>query len=81
MRSFYRYLHRNEIVEANPARACGAPKLDKYLPGYLDRAQIDLLFQMAEARAWEGQLRGRAQPRDPRAVLLDRACACPSCRD
>jgi len=54
VRSFYRYLHRNEIVDANPARAVGAPKLDKHLPGYLDRAQIDLLFQMAEVRAWEG---------------------------
>jgi integrase/recombinase XerC len=55
VRSFYRYLHRNEIVEANPARAVGAPKLDKHLPGYLDRTQIDLLFQMAEVRAWEGK--------------------------
>ena len=55
VRSFYRYLHRNEMVEANPARAVGSPKLEKYLPGYLDRAQIDLLFQMAEVRAWEGR--------------------------
>jgi integrase/recombinase XerC len=55
VRSFYRYLHRNEVVDANPARAVGAPKLDKHLPGYLDRAQIDLLFQMAEVRAWEGK--------------------------
>jgi integrase/recombinase XerC len=55
VRSFYRYLHRNEIVESNPARTVGAPKLDKHLPGYLDRAQIDLLFQMAEVRAWEGR--------------------------
>jgi integrase/recombinase XerC len=55
IRSFYRYLHRNELVDANPARAVGAPKLEKYLPGYLDRAQIDLLFQMAEVRAWEGR--------------------------
>lgn len=54
IRSFYRYLHRSEIVDVNPAKAVGAPKLDKYLPGYLDRAQIDLLFQMAEVRAWEG---------------------------
>ena len=54
VRSFYRWMHRNEMVEANPARAVGAPKLDKHLPGYLDRAQIDLLFQMAEARAMEG---------------------------
>jgi site-specific recombinase XerD len=55
VRSFYRYLHRNELVEANPARAVGAPRVEKHLPGYLDRAQIDLLFQMAEVRAWEGK--------------------------
>jgi integrase/recombinase XerC len=55
IRSFYKYLHRNEVVDANPARAVGAPKLEKYLPGYLDRAQIDLLFQLAEVRAWEGK--------------------------
>ena len=57
VRSFYRYMHRNEIVDANPARAVGAPKLERHLPGYLDRAQIDLLFQMAETRAWEGKFR------------------------
>jgi tyrosine recombinase XerC len=56
VRTFYRWMHRNEMVEANPARAVGTPKLEKYLPGYLDRAQIDLLFQMAEVRAWEGRL-------------------------
>jgi integrase/recombinase XerC len=55
VRSFYRWMHRNEMVEANPARAVGAPKQDKYLPGYLDRAQIELLFQMAELRAMDGQ--------------------------
>ena len=57
VRSFYRYMHRNEIVDANPARAVGAPKLERYLPGYLDRAQIDLLFQMAEVRALEGKFK------------------------
>ena len=55
VRSFYRWMHRNEMVESNPARAVGAPKLDRHLPGYLDRAQIDLLFQAAEARAMEGR--------------------------
>jgi integrase/recombinase XerC len=54
VRGFYRWMHRNEMVESNPARAVGAPKQEKHLPGYLDRAQIDLLFQMAEARALEG---------------------------
>ena len=55
VRSFYRWMHRNEMVESNPARTVGSPKLPKYLPGYLDRAQIELLFQMAEARAMEGE--------------------------
>ena len=55
VRSFFRWLHRNEVIEANPARAVGTPKLEKHLPGYLDRAQIDLLFQMAEVKAWEGK--------------------------
>lgn len=54
VRSFYRWLHRNEMVEENPARAVGAPRLDKYLPGYLDRSQIELLFQAAGLRAQEG---------------------------
>lgn len=54
IRSFYKYLHRNELVDVNPARAVGAPKLEKYLPSYLDRAQIDLLFEMAQLRAADG---------------------------
>jgi integrase/recombinase XerC len=55
VRSFYRYLHRVEQVEANPARGVSTPKRDKYLPGYLDRAQIELLFQSAELKAQEGR--------------------------
>ncbi len=55
VRSFYRYLHQTEQVEANPARGVATPKLGKYLPAYLDRAQIDLVFQIAETRAWEGR--------------------------
>ena len=55
VRSLYRYMHRNEHVTANPARGVSTPKLDKRLPGYLDRAQIDLLFQQAETRAWSGR--------------------------
>ncbi|MGI8844297.1 MAG: site-specific integrase, partial [Gemmatimonadaceae bacterium] len=48
VRSFYRYLHRNELVATNPASGIATPKLDRHLPAWLDRAQIDLLFQMAE---------------------------------
>ena len=55
VRSFFKYLHRNEYVEANPARAVTSPKLDKYLPGYLDRSQVELLFDVAATRAGEGK--------------------------
>ena len=55
VRSFYKYLHRNEQVEANPARGVNSPKQDKYLPGYLDRAQIEQLFQSAGLKAQEGK--------------------------
>src|SRR2546430_16426945 len=55
VRSFYKYLHRNEQVEANPARGVSTPKQDKYLPSYLDRAQVELLFQAAELKAQDGK--------------------------
>jgi integrase/recombinase XerC len=55
VRSFYKWLHRSERVEANPARGVATPKQEKYLPAYLDRAQIDLLFQSAELHARDGR--------------------------
>src|SRR5947209_8669671 len=55
VRGFYRYLATNEAVDANPARAVGTPRAEHHLPGYLDRAQIDALFQMVETRAASGR--------------------------
>ncbi|MEO7646753.1 MAG: tyrosine recombinase XerC [Gemmatimonadaceae bacterium] len=55
VRSFYKYLHRNENVEGNPARGVSSPKLGKYLPGYLDRTQTEIVFASAELRAQEGK--------------------------
>ncbi len=55
VRTFFRFLHRGEVVESNPARATSSPKLEKYLPSYLDRGQVGNLFQMAQTRAQEGR--------------------------
>src|SRR5215208_4902897 len=55
IRTFYRYLANVNDIDANPAKMVGTPKSERYLPSYLDRAQIELLFQMAEARAMEGE--------------------------
>ncbi|HYJ80671.1 MAG TPA: tyrosine recombinase XerC [Longimicrobiaceae bacterium] len=54
VRSFYRFLHVEERVDANPARAVRTPRQGRTLPGFLTRAQIDDLFALAEARAAEG---------------------------
>jgi integrase/recombinase XerC len=55
VRTFYRFLNRNEIVESNPARAASSPRLDKYLPSYLDRSQVAAVFESAQARARGGE--------------------------
>lgn len=55
VRSFFRFLHREGVVEANPARAVSSPKLGRHLPAWLDRRQIEQLFSSAETRAWEGR--------------------------
>mgnify|MGYP001764827544 CR=1 FL=1 len=55
VRSFFRFLHRADVVETNPARAVGAPKLERHLPGHLDRRQMDTLLAAAATRAQEGR--------------------------
>jgi integrase/recombinase XerC len=54
VRTLFRFLHREDIVESNPARAVASPKLDKYLPAWLDLGQVERLFDMAEARSMDG---------------------------
>ena len=55
VRTFYAFLHRNDQVDTNPARTVGSPKTEKHLPGHLDRAQVETLFQAAATRAGEGK--------------------------
>ncbi len=54
LRTFYKFLQREDLAEANPARAVRAPKFEKYLPRWLDRAQADRLFDAATVRAMDG---------------------------
>lgn len=51
VRSFYRWMHRDERVDVNPARAVGTPRLPRTLPAYLDRQQAETLMQHAATRA------------------------------
>ncbi|MEP6836127.1 MAG: tyrosine recombinase XerC [Gemmatimonas sp.] len=54
VRSFFRWMHRDERVDVNPARAVGSPRLPRTLPGYLDRTQADTLLALAVTRSQSG---------------------------
>ncbi len=58
VRTFYRFLNLHHGLEVNPARAASTPKLEKRLPGYLDRRAVDALFALAETRAADRSLQG-----------------------
>jgi integrase/recombinase XerC len=55
VRTFYAWMHRQDLVEDNPAKSVGSPKLERHLPGHLDRSQIATLFRALETRAGEGK--------------------------
>jgi len=57
LRTFYRFLNTTQGIEVNPARATRTPKLDRTLPVHLERAEIEMLFVEAEARAEGGGFR------------------------
>jgi integrase/recombinase XerC len=54
-RSFYRYLHREERVKSNPARAVGIPKVGKHLPGWLNQVDMNHVIELADVRAQGGR--------------------------
>ena len=57
LRGFYRFLSVRHGVDANPAAAVRLPKLERKLPAVLDRAQVDVMFELAESAAKEGGLK------------------------
>jgi integrase/recombinase XerC len=58
VRSFYRFLHQEDLVVANPVRAVRAPRSERRLPGHLSSADVDVVFRAAENRAAENTLGG-----------------------
>jgi integrase/recombinase XerC len=58
IRGFFRFLHLEDRLPSNPARAVRAPKAEKRLPGHLSRPETEALFRLAEARSAENNLAG-----------------------
>ena len=59
LRSFGRFLERNDFLEANPFAAISSIKVPKRLPNYLAREEIEALLAAPETDKPQGQ-RGRA---------------------
>ena len=54
VRGFYRYLHRDEHVTANPARSVRTPKIGRHLPAHLDSGTMQTLIDAASIRSQGG---------------------------
>ena len=54
LRTFYKFLNMHHGVSANPALAVRSPKLEKKLPAYLNRTDMNGLFELTESAAREG---------------------------
>lgn len=55
IRSFYRYLMREEIVTASPVADTFSPKLDKRLPGFLSQKEVLELISAPDLSTPQGQ--------------------------
>lgn len=58
VRGFFRFLHLEDRLDGNPARAMRVPKAERPLPGHLGRGDVQALFDVAEAGAAENTLAG-----------------------
>ncbi|MCL2149501.1 MAG: tyrosine recombinase XerC [Dehalococcoidia bacterium] len=59
IRSFYRYLLREELISRNPIEEASSPKLDKHLPSFLSADEMDRLLSCPDSSTPHG-LRDRA---------------------
>jgi len=55
IRSFYRYLVREEMVSASPAVTTSSPKLDKRLPSFLTVDEVKRLVETPDSSTPQGQ--------------------------
>jgi len=55
IRSFYRYLQREEIISTNPVATASSPKLDKRLPSFLSIDEVERLLEAPDSSKPQGQ--------------------------
>ena len=57
-RAFFRFLHLEDRIPADPTRAVRSPKVDRKLPGHLSHDDARVVFELAERGAGENTLKG-----------------------
>jgi integrase/recombinase XerC len=50
LRSFFKFMMREGIVPANPARGVSTPKREKFLPSVIQSSDIEALFEQADSQ-------------------------------
>jgi integrase/recombinase XerC len=55
IRSFYRYLMREQLLEVSPAETTVSPKLDKRLPSFLTEEEVKRLIESPDLTTPQGQ--------------------------
>ena len=55
IRSFYRYLLREEIIATNPVEEASSPKLDQRLPSFLTLEEVERLLNAPDLSTPQGQ--------------------------
>ncbi|MBN1687802.1 MAG: site-specific integrase, partial [Candidatus Omnitrophica bacterium] len=53
IRSYFKYLVRENILETNPAANISTPKRDKHLPKFLDADEMSALLEAPNKDTWE----------------------------
>jgi len=59
VRTFFRFLHGEGILEANPATSLRTARREHHLPEVVREDRVEALFELAEHRAGENTLSGR----------------------
>jgi len=54
LKSFFKFLVREEVIEQNPTLTIKMPKFDKKLPEYLSETEMDKLLKLPEVNNFEG---------------------------
>ena len=55
MRSFFKYLRRQKIIEGNPALVLLTPKIGKHLPSFLDEESVQRLLLSPDRTTPDGK--------------------------